>query len=326
MFIPYRVDVPFNYRPVVNWVVVGLVVLVFALQVAESADCADRATTPQEYVEYMENATWPQFILRGWGIKGLFGHMWLHGGPFHLIGNLIFLWLFGNAVCSKIGNLLYLPTYIGLGLVAAISYLLFFDMPMLGASGAINGMVGMYLVFFPENSISCFYFILWHPIRVRSFWMVLLWFAFDIFGAMYGGAGVAYLAHIGGFVAGFALAVLLLKTKVIAMERDEKSILELLGLEKKDTPAERRGDYAYWQQEWRGEEKGPGDEKQQMQEEAPERQAGVFETQEPPERFIHFTCRCGQRVKMPGKYAGLIGRCPKCSARLKIPGGQEDIE
>ncbi|MCK4293475.1 MAG: rhomboid family intramembrane serine protease [Planctomycetes bacterium] len=156
--------------------------------------------------------------------------------------------------------------------------------------------------------------------------MILLWFAFDILGAMYGGARVAYLAHIGGFVAGFALAVLLLKTKVIAMERDEKSILELLGLEKKDTPAERRGDYAYWQQEWRGEEKGPGDEKQQMQKEALERQAAAFETQEPPERFIHFTCRCGQRIKMPGKYAGLIGRCPKCSARLKIPAGQEDIE
>jgi len=337
--LPYRVDVPFDTRPVLNWIVFAGVILVFCVQVSDFVEVMSEDAVvvrdPNEgrlVVEEPEiRGITKRWMLDGWSISGLFGHMWLHAGLFHLIGNLIFLWLFGNAVCSKIGNIYYLLAYLGLGLVAALSHLFFTGGAMLGASGAINGIVGMYLVFFPENSISCFLWVFYYPVRfsVSGYWIILLWFVFDLLGAMVSKSqlgGVAYVAHVGGFVGGVALAIVMLKTKLVVMLRDEKSILELLGLEKKDTPAERRGDFAHWQQEWGGEEKGPGDEKQQMQEEAPERQAAVFETQEPPERFIHFTCRCGQRVKMPGKYGGLIGRCPKCSARLKIPGGQKDIE
>ena len=270
--------------------------------------------------------------LDGWGLRGLFGHMWLHGGILHLVGNLIFLWLFGNAVCSKIGNALYLPIYVLAGLAAAISHLLFSDVPALGASGAINGMVGMYLVFFPENSISCFFFFYFRPywFTVRSFWMILLWFAFDIWGALEGGGGVAYLAHIGGFATGFAMAIVLLKTKLIVMERDEKSLFVLLGLEKRATPAvpERRGALANWQRAW-GEREVPERatqgapsrllDPQIEQQEGPGPEGGLFEVDQPAPQHIRFVCRCGQKVKIPGRYAGLTGRCPKCSARLKIP-------
>ena len=193
MFIlfPYRVDVPFNYRPVVNWIVAALIILVFSLQIVEANKVRTREMS---LVEYKENSITTQYLLERWSIKGLFGHMWLHGGLLHLGGNLIFLWLFGNAVCSKIGNLYYLPVYIGLGLASGFTHLLFSDHAALGASGAINGLVGMYLVFFPENSISCFscfIFWFWRPLwfSVRSFWMILLWFAFDILGAMRGAGG-----------------------------------------------------------------------------------------------------------------------------------------
>jgi membrane associated rhomboid family serine protease len=325
VFIPYQVDVPFNHRPVVNWLVVAAVVLVFALQLIEFAEHGGSDMTAGQYAEYLEKATSRQFVLNGFGIKGLFGHMWLHGGLFHLIGNLIFLWLFGNAVCSKIGNLYYLPAYILCGLTAAVTHLILFDVPMLGASGAINGMVGMYLVFFPENAISCMFFLLWHPIRftVRSFWVILLWFAFDILGAAYGGGGVAYFAHIGGFLAGFGLAILLLQAKLVVMERDEKSILELLGLVKRDTPAEHRGDMAYWQQ-WQGGEGPSGEKEEQTQREQPPPPVPLA-AQAPSERLIRFTCRCGQRIKVAGRFAGQIGRCPKCSVRLRIPGRQDNI-
>jgi len=326
VFIPYQVDVPFNHRPVVNWLVVAAVVLVFALQLIEFAEHGGSDMTAGQYAEYLEKATSRQFVLNGFGIKGLFGHMWLHGGLFHLIGNLVFLWLFGNAVCSKIGNLYYLPAYILCGLTAAVTHLLLFDVPMLGASGAINGMVGMYLVFFPENAISCMFFLLWRPIwfTVRSFWVILLWFAFDILGAAYGGGGVAYFAHIGGFVAGFGLAILLLQAKLVVMERDEKSILELLGLVKKDTPAEHRGDMAYWQQQLQGGEGPSGENEEQAQQEQPPPTVPLA-VQAPSERFIRFTCRCGQRIKVAGRLAGQIGRCPKCSVRLRIPGRQDNI-
>jgi membrane associated rhomboid family serine protease len=308
VFIPYRVDVPFNYRPVMNWIVVALVIFIFSIQTVESNQVENHQMTRKEY---MEKSLTMQYLLKGWSIKGLFGHMWLHGGIMHIAGNLIFLWLFGNAVCSKIGNLFYLPIYVILGMVAAISHLLFFsDISILGASGAINGIVGMYLVFFPENSISCFFILLFRPIwfTVRSFWMILLWFAFDILGAMSGSGGVAYFAHIGGFVAGVALAIFMLKTKMIVMERDEKSILELLGLEKKEKSQALRGDIASWQQEWKNENKKETAEK-----------TITIEPNEEPQQYIRLRCRCGQRIKVPSQYAGKIGRCPKCSAKWRIP-------
>jgi len=302
ILLPYRVDVPFNYRPVMNWIAVALVIFIFAIQIVEINQIS--------VVEFKENSITSRYLLDGLSIKGLFGHMWLHGGLWHLIGNLIFLWLFGNAVCSKIGNLYYLPVYIFLGLVAGISHLLFSDVPILGASGAINGVVGMYLVFFPENSISCFFFLLFRPVwfTVRSFWMILMWFAFDILGAMRGGGGVAYLAHIGGFVAGVGLAILMLKTKMIEMERDETSILKLLGLETKDKPTERRGDFTPWQQEWDNNDS-----------EETKQETITIEPEETQQQYIHLRCRCGQRIKILSQYAGKIGRCPKCSAKWRIP-------
>ncbi len=339
MFIPYRVDVPFNYRPVMNWIVVALVIFVFSIQMVESNQVRTRQMSPNEY---KEKSLTMQYILKGWSMKGLFGHMWLHGGLMHLIGNLIFLWLFGNAVCSKIGNLFYLPIYVILGMVAAISHLIFFsDIAILGASGAINGVVGMYLVFFPENSISCFFILLFRPVwfTVRSFWMILLWFAFDILGAMSGSGGVAYLAHIGGFVAGVGLAIFMLRTKMIVMERDEKSILELLGLEKKEKSQtllphrqmnksmsghivtnskelsneflrayKAREDFAPWQQERDNENIKETEEK-----------TITIEPDKEAEQYIRLRCRCGQRIKILSQYAGKIGRCPKCSAKWRIP-------
>ncbi|MBN2136241.1 MAG: rhomboid family intramembrane serine protease [Sedimentisphaerales bacterium] len=340
MFVPYEVDVAFNHRPVMNWVIVAGIIVVFCLQLYDHSFYSGQQVTitadPNSEsgfsfeVPKPKGVTW-RWLLDGWGLKGFFGHMWLHAGVLHLVGNLIFLWLFGNAVCSKLGNVLYAPIYILCGLAAAFSYLLFCDVPMLGASGAINGMVGMYLVFFPENSISCFFIFFYRPywFTVRSFWMILLWFVFDMWGALDGGGGVAYVAHIGGFATGFALAILLLRTKVIVMEKDEKSLLQLLGFEKDDIPAEQeqRRDLAYWQQKW-GDTAGEKTEgvRQIKQDKLTESGAMPFVVQKPEERVIRFRCRCGQRVIIAGKYAGLMGRCPKCSARLRIPSQLNEAE
>lgn len=315
MFIPYQVDVPFNHRPVMNWVVFAGVILVFCVQVAivveeisseRSVPFEEREAKEQAAEEPAEAGKISQFFLTGWGLKGLLGHMWLHGGLSHLIGNLIFLWLFGNAVCSKLGNRIYLPIYVGLGLVAAATHLIFVGGPMIGASGAINGLVGMYLVFFPENSISCFFFLLLRPVTfsISGYWMILLWFVFDIWGAMKGGSGVAYFAHVGGFLAGFALAILMVARKWVVMERDEKSLLQMLRLQKKEIPEEHRRYFAPW-------------ETSQPEEAEPETIA--LEPEKPKEEFIRFMCPCGKRVKVPAGYAGMTGRCPACGKRLRIP-------
>jgi hypothetical protein len=119
---------------------------------------------------------------------------------------------------------------------------------------------------------------------------------------------VAYFAHIGGFAAGFGLAILMLRTKMIEMERDETSILELLGLDKKAKPQGLREDMAYWQQEW-----GSNESKETKQE------AAISERKKQERQYIRLRCRCGQRVRVPSQYAGRMGRCPKCSARWRIP-------
>jgi len=92
------------------------------------------------------------------------------------------------------------------------------------------------------------------------------------------------------------------------MERDETSILKLLGLEQKDKSTKHRGDFAPWQQEWDN-----IDSKQTKQETI------TFEPEEAPKQYIRLRCRCGQRVKILSQYAGKIGRCPKCSAKWRIP-------
>ncbi|UCG49663.1 MAG: rhomboid family intramembrane serine protease [Phycisphaerales bacterium] len=336
MFVPYRVDVPFDHAPVMNRLVFGAVILVFCLQVADLISAPNRpdpyeqqqqelpttdGNEPQDSVPGQQpprrtidrGGITDRLILDGWRITGLFGHMWLHGGLFHLIGNLIFLWLFGNAVCSKIGNLYYLPVYIGLGLAAGIVHLIFVGGKMLGASGAINGLVGMYLVFFPENSISCFFWVFYYPVRfsLSGYWIILIWFAFDLLGVMLAegqAGGVAYFAHVGGFLTGFALAIAMLATKLITMERDEKSLLELLGLDKsrQQRPG---GELAYWQQQMA---------RRQAEEEL-ETGPPKWPKPEPTDDFIRFRCFCGQKIKVPKVHAGRMGRCPGCSKRIKVP-------
>ena len=119
--------------------------------------------------------------------------MWLHGGLLHLFGNLLFLWIFGNAVCAKVGNLRYILLYVLLGVVAGMAHLLTSRGAALGASGAVSGIVGMYLVLFYENEVTCL-FAFWlilpyvRVFAVSSVWMIVLWLCWNIVGALLPGA------------------------------------------------------------------------------------------------------------------------------------------
>lgn len=272
------------------------------------------------------------FILNGWHLNGLFGHIWLHEGIIHLLGNLLFLWIFGNAVCAKIGNLKYLFFYLGLGVVAAASHLIFTGGSALGASGAINGIVGMFLVFFPENEITC-YFVFFFPLLVRpyakefclsSMWVILLWLAFDIWGATSGGGRVAYFAHLGGFFAGVLLAIVMLKTKIVVMEpRYEKSLLDILAERRKPPEPEPDRLYGNFQRDIEYakslEAKTAPAAVAVSVERMPAEERRIQPDEPPPEPFIRFACPCGKKVKIPAKYAGKTGRCPACKKQIRIP-------
>ena len=175
------------------------------------------------------------FVLEGWGITGLLGHNWLHSNVIQLIANLLFLWPLGNAVCSKLGNKIYPVFYFDLCLIGGVIHVALGGGPVLGASMAVSGIVGMYLVLFPENSISC-YFLLPHPVEfsISGYWVIFLWFVVDIFGAIIGVNRICFCVHIVGFGSGFGLGVLMLKKKWLVMERDERSLLELLRREKEE--------------------------------------------------------------------------------------------
>jgi membrane associated rhomboid family serine protease len=271
-----------------------------------------------------------RFALNGWGI-GLFTYIWLHGGVLkgtvRLIGNLIFLWPFGNAVCAKLGNKLYLLVYLGFGLLAGVTHLLLGVGPAIGACGVISGIVGIYIVLFPEDTISCF-FLLPRPmaVSISGYWVVALWFIFDLLAAGLGGS-TTYYAHILCVGAGVGLAVLMLKKKWLVMESDEKSLLQMLSRKEKEEEKGRQ----------EGEKKGEKEEKKDL--EAVEkqlkpadrekagpnpvrdalRQKTVPEAEKPEDDFVRFRCECGHRIKLYRKDAGKTGRCPKCLRWVEAP-------
>ncbi|MHC4601685.1 MAG: rhomboid family intramembrane serine protease [Planctomycetota bacterium] len=210
MFIPVQVDVLHGEKPVANSAIVATTVLAFAGQVTLGH----------------QSAVVRAFVLDGFSPLGLVGHMLLHGGFLHIIGNMIFLWVFGNAVCAWLGNKAYPAFYLFFGLSAALAHVLFDGDPAIGASGAISGVVGLYLVLYPKNRISVFYMFYYRVgiAEIPGFVIILYWFAFDILGVVMGGQGVAYWAHIGGFVMGIASGLFLLKVLEVEEKVDFKPV------------------------------------------------------------------------------------------------------
>jgi membrane associated rhomboid family serine protease len=336
LLIPWQVDVPQDRHPFMNWLIVSVILLVFIMQYTSML--AYEQEHPREDTHQSQSMPgWiDNLVLKGWSISGLFGHMWLHGGFLHVAGNLLFLWIFGNAVCSKIGNIKFLPVYIFLGLVAGVFHLIFNGGPMIGASGAIFGVVGLFLVFFPTNDITC-YFIWWLLLVPRiweftlsSYWIILFWFAYNVLGALlcnFDVGGVAYFAHLGGLFAGFTLGIVMLKTGMVVMEpRYEKSILDVLADRKKPIEPPVDQNLNAFQRDLeiiKRLEARPALQKPAFPQPAannPPVEERKIKIDEPiSENLIHFTCPCGKRVKIPAKFAGKSARCPACKKQIIIP-------
>ncbi len=208
--------------PVVNYVFIALNVAVFLYQIrlpdaSLAASCDEAAlVSVQGFVCYY--GVRPFEIMAGQDVFTLLTSMFLHGGWGHLLGNMAFLWVFGDNVEDAFGHLGYLVFYLVTGLAASAAHIFLNQssaVPSVGASGAISGILGAYIVFFGSNPIRVLiaYFIT----TVPAWLMIGLWAAQQLI-ATYGtiarteqtdGGGVAYAAHAGGFVAGLVLGVLL---------------------------------------------------------------------------------------------------------------------
>ena len=150
------------------------------------------------------------------GLLPLMTSMFLHGGLMHLLGNMWFLWIFGDNVEDELGHLKFLLFYLACGALGTLAHFAgdpLSAVPVIGASGAIAGVMGAYLVCFPRSRVTVLLplLVFWTTVDLPAFVMLLYWFALQLLNvsADASGGGVAWWAHVGGFVVGAVLALCL---------------------------------------------------------------------------------------------------------------------
>jgi membrane associated rhomboid family serine protease len=209
LFLPVGDEPNYAYtRPWGNWGLIATNVLVFVvLRLSGGAD------------GYQETIVEWGFTPVAPTVATVFSSMFLHADLMHLGGNMLFLWIFGDNVEGRLGHLGYLFAYLAFGVAAVLFFRLLgpgSTLPLIGASGAILGVEGFYFVAFGRNRVKVFYWFFWVIVGVRmiSARVVLgISFLFNLFymlaaGGHIGG-GVAYAAHVGGFLVGLLLALAL---------------------------------------------------------------------------------------------------------------------
>jgi len=210
--IPIKDDNPTRTFPVINYALILINVLVFFYEStlpphAQKAFLMANATIPMRI---------PQFLAGYLGFKmafyPMFTSMFLHGGLMHLLGNMLFLYVFGDNVEDYFGHLPYLLFYLFCGVASGLTHVLFnwgSSLPAIGASGAISGVMGAYAVLYPRANVLMLFFIFLIPIPavfVLGYWFVLQFVeGVGVLGAA-NTPGVAFWAHIGGFIVGLTIA------------------------------------------------------------------------------------------------------------------------
>lgn len=135
--------------------------------------------------------------------------IFMHGSLWHLLGNMLFLWIFGNNIEDYLGRIRFIFFYFTCGAGASLIHVLFHinsTVPVIGASGAVSGVMGAYLILYPHEKVRTlvFLFFLITFVDIPAFVFLIVWFIFQFFYAG-GGSGIAWLAHVGGFLLGILL-------------------------------------------------------------------------------------------------------------------------
>ncbi|MEM8978644.1 MAG: rhomboid family intramembrane serine protease [Pseudomonadota bacterium] len=206
---PLRDHNPSLRTPYVTYALIAINVLVFISYAALFQD--DRALSA-----FFSNwAMIPERVSQGQQTYTLITSMFLHGGLMHIAGNMLFLWIFGDNMEDAMGHVGFLIFYLVSGLVADAAHLISdpnSSIPTVGASGAIAGVMGGYLLLYPKARVDILLILVVYlrVIPVPAWIMLGLWFGLQIFGGVSTaatGGGVAYWAHAGGFIAGILLAL-----------------------------------------------------------------------------------------------------------------------
>jgi membrane associated rhomboid family serine protease len=192
-------------------VVVNVLVFLYELWVSQWGQgqrlIATAGAIPYEIVHRVD--LWPRDVVPPPGT--IWTSMFLHGGVAHLIGNMWFLWLFGDNVEDALGRVRYAIFYIVVGTVGALAQILSMPdstAPMIGASGCVAGVLGAYAILYPRARVSTLIMIpfIWPVVHVSAWILLGVWFLMQF---VMPGSGVAWMAHVGGFLAGVGLARIL---------------------------------------------------------------------------------------------------------------------
>ncbi|MCE2509033.1 MAG: rhomboid family intramembrane serine protease [Nitrosopumilaceae archaeon] len=229
---------PAGWKPKVTYALIAVNVIVFFIEVAATGQILD-FTNMQAFALFYDWGAVPQCVMGADALRIDFGmgpvivecptnplmtllsSTFLHGGILHLGGNMLFLWIFGDNIELKFGRLKYLGIYLGWGVLAGLAHIAgdpSSPIPAVGASGAVSGVLGAYLVLFPRARILTvmMFFIFWRMIHIQAKWFLPFWLVFQNLlpffigsvGFGVAGGGIAYLAHIGGFAVGLAVGYL----------------------------------------------------------------------------------------------------------------------
>lgn len=199
--------------PIVNYLIIIVNILIFTLQmVSPDPDAFIRANG---------------FISRSGLDFTIFSSMWLHAGILHIASNLWFLHIFGDNVEDRLGHLRYALFYVVAGVAALLVQYIAYPtsaVPLIGASGAIAGVTGAYFVIFKHSEIVALvptFFGIWQKVRLPAWFFLGYWFVLQIFSGVGSiasvsadGGGIAFFAHIGGFVFGYIVASLFFRSDI----------------------------------------------------------------------------------------------------------------
>ena len=383
MIIPWQVDVPQDERPVMNWLIVLACFVVFFVQMTEVAEYAMNVEGPE--IERGSQGIGQEL---GAGRMGTQRPAGLYVAPRRLLPpareHVVSLDLRQRDLLQHRQpqvslRLCHAGCRSRNGPSARLS-----PMRSSGPAAPSTGVVGMYLVMFPTNEITCyysFYLLYWRQFCVSSYWMILFWLLWDILGAVvFTASGTAYFAHLGGFAAGAGLGVVLCKKGWCLLDKYDRSLVQIwrdrkthkrdrsfermvahLGLDpddlKSSPPAQDPeppqpsipmldmgepplvpespaapicvcGCKITVSKQYAGKTvrcprcKGPVQIPRDFDPhptQRPSPRKPRANVSKPVPQIIRFSCSCGQKIKIPARYAGRAGRCPGCGTHLRIP-------
>ena len=227
--IPLKDDNPTSKKPLITYSIIGICILIFFIQLTSQS-----YKTGQLFYSYglipsvlMGHKQLPLDLYAIPGFLTIFTSMFMHGGFMHLTGNMLYMWIFADNIEDNLGPSNFLIFYLLSGVGAAMTQVLMdtqSQVPMVGASGAIGGVLGAYLINYPNAKVLVLipFGFFSQLLKIRALYVLGFWFVLQFISS---GGGVAYAAHIGGFVSGMIL-ILFFNKKNKSNKKRKKNIMK----------------------------------------------------------------------------------------------------